>query len=336
MISLKKCAFVIPYFGKFRNYFQLFLNSCKYNKNYDWLFITDNQQKFDFPFNVKKIYMTFDDLKKFVQSKFSFHIELNRPYKLCDLKPAYGYIFHDLLRDYQWWGNCDTDTIMGNLNHFITTSMLNTYDKMFCLGHFIMYKNTYDNNRIFMSNVKGNYWYKKSFSSNEITKFDETWGGLENINELFRLNGKNIYEKDESLNFNPEKLSKFIKQTYNYKNGHFEDEKNYKNKLIVWKDGVLRRYTFGKSSVESHEYMYLHLQNRSMDLNITPTSSNFYTVIPNEFNSLKKNTLEDYLKTLPEIQFKYRLFNFLQMDKLNDLWINGKKTFVKFRDNVWH
>ncbi|WP_368731163.1 DUF6625 family protein [Lacticaseibacillus paracasei] len=37
---MKKCCFVIPYFGNFPNYFQLFLNSCKKNPHYDWLFFT--------------------------------------------------------------------------------------------------------------------------------------------------------------------------------------------------------------------------------------------------------------------------------------------------------
>ena len=33
---MEKVVFIIPYFGKFNNYFQLFLNSCAYNKKFEW------------------------------------------------------------------------------------------------------------------------------------------------------------------------------------------------------------------------------------------------------------------------------------------------------------
>ncbi|WP_333562533.1 DUF6625 family protein, partial [Lactobacillus amylovorus] len=45
---MKKGAFIIPYFGHFNNYFQLFLNSCKYNSNYDWIIFTDDRTKYDY------------------------------------------------------------------------------------------------------------------------------------------------------------------------------------------------------------------------------------------------------------------------------------------------
>ena len=54
---MKKCCFIIPYFGNFPNYFQQFLNSCKTNQDYDWLIITDNVENYNYPKNVKKIKM---------------------------------------------------------------------------------------------------------------------------------------------------------------------------------------------------------------------------------------------------------------------------------------
>ena len=49
----KNCIFIIPYFGKFNNYFQLFLNSCSTNENYNWLILTDDDGKYDYPKNVE-------------------------------------------------------------------------------------------------------------------------------------------------------------------------------------------------------------------------------------------------------------------------------------------
>lgn len=65
------------------------------------------------------------------------------------------------MKKYEFWGHCDLDIILGNLNDFITEEMLNTYDKIFCLGHMILYKNDYDINRLFMKPVDGNLLYKK-------------------------------------------------------------------------------------------------------------------------------------------------------------------------------
>ena len=44
---------IIPYFGKFKNYFQLFLESCRVNSSINWLILTDDVRKFDYPKNVQ-------------------------------------------------------------------------------------------------------------------------------------------------------------------------------------------------------------------------------------------------------------------------------------------
>ena len=38
-----KVTFIIPYFGKLPNYFDLFLKSCKYNGGYRWIVFTDDK-----------------------------------------------------------------------------------------------------------------------------------------------------------------------------------------------------------------------------------------------------------------------------------------------------
>lgn len=99
---MKKGVFIVPYFGKFNNYFQLFLNSCKFNKNYDWLFFTDDKTVYDYPDNVTVKYTSFEEIRSFIQSKFDFKISLNYPYKFCDLKPMYGYIFSEYIKEYDF------------------------------------------------------------------------------------------------------------------------------------------------------------------------------------------------------------------------------------------
>ena len=77
-----KKILIMPYFGKFNNYFYLWINSCRYNQDIDWLIITDNNINQELPNNIKVINMTFEELKKYIQQKFEFKINLNTPYKL--------------------------------------------------------------------------------------------------------------------------------------------------------------------------------------------------------------------------------------------------------------
>ncbi|MFQ7323498.1 MAG: DUF6625 family protein [Streptococcus sp.] len=48
--------------------------------------------------------LSFDDLRKKVQSKFDFKISLKTPYKLCDYKGAGGLISEEELKGYDYWG----------------------------------------------------------------------------------------------------------------------------------------------------------------------------------------------------------------------------------------
>ena len=112
-------AYVVPYFGKFPKGFQFWLLSCKCNPSIDWLIFTDDKTPYDYPENVKVTYWTFDQMKKKAQAIYDFPIFLERPYKLCDFKPAYGEIFADELKDYDFWGHCDIDLVWGNIRNFI-------------------------------------------------------------------------------------------------------------------------------------------------------------------------------------------------------------------------
>ena len=124
MNDLKLIGFIIPYFGRFNNYFQLFLNSCKYNTDCDWIIFTDDKRNFNYPDNVSVYYCSFDRIQNLFRSKFDFEIRIERPYKLCDFRPAYGYIFEEYLKGYKYWGYCDVDLIWGNIKHFINATLL--------------------------------------------------------------------------------------------------------------------------------------------------------------------------------------------------------------------
>lgn len=169
---MKRIAFIILYFGKFKNYFPLFLISCKNNPSINWMIFTDDKSDYPYPKNVKVIYTTFEKIKERVQKQFDFQICLNRPYKLCDYKPAYGEIFSDELKDYDFWGYCDIDLIFGNIRRYLTEDILNKFSKVFTRGHFSLYKNSPDVNS-FYRNIDG---FRNAFTMERPFAFDE-WGG---------------------------------------------------------------------------------------------------------------------------------------------------------------
>ncbi|WP_369396079.1 DUF6625 family protein [Lacticaseibacillus pantheris] len=181
---------MVPYFGQFKNYFQLFLNSCKKNPDFDWLFITDSDFNYDVPDNVRVVKSTFNQVKERVQSKFTFKVNLSSPYKLCDLKPMYGYIFEDYLVDYPFWGYCDVDVIWGRISDFVADQEFDKFDKIGDLGHCTFVRNSKSVNRLFMSKLNGTERYKQVLEDDQNESFDEEYD--KSINNIFAEEGLSI------------------------------------------------------------------------------------------------------------------------------------------------
>lgn len=298
---MKKCCFIIPYFGKLPNYFQLFLNSCKYNTDFNWLIFTDTRDDYQYPQNVQMIQMSFEKMKEMANRKLGEKVALLRPYKLCDLRPMYGVIFEEYIKDFKCWGYCDVDTIMGNLSLFITDEMLNQYDKLFALGHMTIYKNTATNNRVFMCLHNGREVYKDIIQSESNNWFDEEWKDDNNINQIFLQQGKHVYENDLSLNID-NLHNKFMQVKYVGKSkapktrGYVIDAK--KDFLCTWECGHLIKYHKSGKKIIKEEYPYIHLQGRKMRLDKHIENCLAYKIIPDEFLPLEfeKVSSENYCK----------------------------------------
>ena len=167
-----KIVMIIPYFGKFPSSFKTWIKSCENNKNIDWIIITDNDMENKYSTNIRVIKTSFEEICFRIQKKFDFKISLQKPYKLCDFKPAYGYIFYEDIKEYDFWGHCDMDMIFGDISFFITDKILKKYKKIMTKGHFTLYKNTKEINEIFKK--KNKYIdYKEVYSQNLNFGFDE-------------------------------------------------------------------------------------------------------------------------------------------------------------------
>ena len=287
----KNCIFIIPYFGKFNNYFQLFLNSCSTNENYNWLILTDDDGKYDYPKNVEVVNMKKSELEEKIKEKFpTLSINLNKAYKLCDFKPAYGYIFSEYIKDYLFWGYCDNDMIFGNIDHFINIDEILKYDKIGVNGHFTLYRNSKENNELFMSNSR----YKYVFESEKICKFDEEFGKDfgDSINNIFVQNHKKIkYIKS---------MADIYVKSSNFKLTFYQEDKDCyytesKDKSIfVWDNGNLYKYKKIKNKIECNEYLYIHLQKRPMKVSLSNYSK--YKIIPNSIENIENNNYKTSFK----------------------------------------
>jgi hypothetical protein len=123
--SKNRIVILICYFGKFPWYFHYFLHSCKFNSCIDFIIITDNNEIIkDLPSNIKIKSTTFEKFKQEVEEKFGFSVYIDYPYKLCDFKPTYGYLFTEFIESYDFWGHGDIDIIFGNIRNFMTDEVL--------------------------------------------------------------------------------------------------------------------------------------------------------------------------------------------------------------------
>ena len=177
---MNSICYVVPYFGTLpKTSFRLWLKSCKANPTVNWIIFTDDKTEYDYPDNVKVYYTTLDEIRERFQSFYDFPIVLDRGWKLCDYKIAYGEIFEKELKGYDFWGNCDIDLMWGNIRKFYTDEILEKYDKIGYQAHSTLYKNTPEVNKRYRTVIDGLDNYKMAFSESEGHAFDEV--GIEEI-----------------------------------------------------------------------------------------------------------------------------------------------------------
>lgn len=117
-------AVVIPYFGRWPFWFDFFLASCARNPTFHWLIHTDCGVPVGAPPNVTFVETTFADYKARVRGKLGIPFDPASPYKLCDLKPALGFLHEEELMGFDLWGIGDIDVIYGDLASWFTVERL--------------------------------------------------------------------------------------------------------------------------------------------------------------------------------------------------------------------
>lgn len=229
--------------------------------------------------------MSFDKFKNYLKNKFEFPIALENAYKLCDLKPAYGYIFEEEIKAYDFWGHCDVDLIFGNIRNFLSDSVFENFDKILSWGHLSIYRNSYEVNRWFktLPPIEPKYAYDKVFQFPDNLAFDEfggkkSWGGMI---KMIRNSGISIYDE---MDFDD------IRQTqWSFYSLRPVAGKTYSLKLLSrmpsyysYKDGILLRHIMTPDGEDVSESLYVHFQKRKMDVASGIDNNNFF-IVPNIF-----------------------------------------------------
>lgn len=270
---MKSIALIIPWYGPFHNYFDLWLQSAAYNNTIDFFLITDNDPIINSPPNVHFIAMAFSEIKKRFEENAGFPVKIS-PYKLCDFKPLYGLTFQDIVGAYDYWGHCDVDLIFGDIRHFLTDEVLSV-ERVLQRGHFSLYKNNEKMNYLFKKTaLKDNmaYPYTKAWTTNYSCYFDE-FLGMNIVTDLYCTSI--IDHRMEDMVLDP--------AAHRYT---FCSDVNQRKYYCRWKEGHLYRQFYNEAGIAEgpeQEYMYLHLQKRTMKRNIKDEVPVQYYIVPNAF-----------------------------------------------------
>ena len=270
---MKKIRLIIPYFGKLPTFFPYFLLTAKRNQKIDFLIYTDQKvDQFEIlnAKNIEFVTLSFDELREKIQSKFDFKISLKTPYKLCDYRVAYGLIFEEELKEYDYWGFCDTDVLLGDIYQFLEKHSFfeDDYARYGLFGHLQIFKNSQEINYIFMSGQGSNYRldYQNVFTNDQSFIFDEA-NGIQKIFE--KCHFKQLQDKF----FDDIDISHFSFREY----GENEPKRYY-----FWsEENGLESINLIDGNIEINRPLYAHFQKRVIKCPEFRLVDSFY-VIPNQ------------------------------------------------------
>lgn len=305
---MKSIILIHPYFGKLPNFFYFWLESCATNTTINFLIITDQDIKSDYP-NIRIINSTLSEVKQKIEEYVEFTVNLNKPYKLCDFRPIYYKIFSEYLNGYDFWGYCDNDMILGDIRHFITDEILNSYDYILGMGHMHLQRlNDPKYEQVWKSsgcNKKGLTW-KEVFTNEENCWFDELPHGVSA--QYFRMHPEKFFSGFTStgryfeacdFKYKDSFIDTFntysVYSTSMYKIGAKEfpfwtrkQTDDLRNIVYIKQGNKLYKAGICNHGVKYEEILYAHFYKRKLHIHTTNTHN--YIIRPNAFIKMKQIT----------------------------------------------
>jgi hypothetical protein len=169
-----RIAILIPYFGDWPVWMNFFIESCRWNRDIDWLLISDREPPENSAPNVCYHRVSFEDYREQLSDALGVKVGANDAYKLCDLRPALGHVHAPTLSGYDFVGFGDLDVIYGDIRSFYDDELLSNYDLISShsdriSGHLCLMRNREDVVTAFRQ-VRG---WKDAFRRSDNVTFDE-------------------------------------------------------------------------------------------------------------------------------------------------------------------
>lgn len=280
---MKSIIIIFPHFGILPPQYKMWRASALSNSDIDFLFFTDCNVEPATNIIVHK--MSFNEFKAIIQSKFDFPIVLNNPYKICDYRPAFAFIFSEYMKKYDFWGWGDLDLVYGDIRHFITEDVLSHHKMISGWGHFTLYQNDEDTNTFFMKSIEGFINFKEVFTQQASMFFDEY--NYKGMGDKWR----ECRADDCWLEWSFDNVSR-PKESYHFCSLNRE----WKQVIFEHIGKKLYMLRFNNGQIEKKESMYAHFQHRR---NMKDKVSNYthFLVTP--------DAILDYPKTMVSIRLRY-------------------------------
>ncbi|RDC56214.1 hypothetical protein DU508_11425 [Pedobacter chinensis] len=185
----KKMILILPYFGSWPKYLDLYLKGCSNNKWLTVLFITNCKTPRNYPPNVKFIKKELHEISSLISERLNIpNYELSSSYKLCDFKPTYGHLFNEHIKNYDYWGFGDIDLIYGSLDSFYFPKIDKDYDVIsareeIVSGSLTFIKNNIYNNLLFKKLENFDLLIKSEAYEgiDETSHVEDMWQGLNKL-----------------------------------------------------------------------------------------------------------------------------------------------------------
>ncbi|UKK50377.1 hypothetical protein L6472_10130 [Prevotella sp. E13-17] len=302
---MKKIAIVTTYHGKFPNNIYFWFKSIEKNPTIDFFLFTDLEVKVSFP-NLKVVKRSFNELIQMAQDNFDFKISVPRAYKYPDFRPAFGEIFAEFLKEYDFWGFSEQDLVYGDIRHFFTDELLEKYDKLLGNGHLTLYRNNPEVNASYK--LVDNPTYKFVYTHGRNFYFEEYWGT------------SRYWDKNRSNRFyqgKPFDDVNYYRAEFYPDHGVAKDEKNI---IYSFENGKVFRYSEKDGMVKKTECLYVHFQKRLMQLNTEV--ADYFTMIPDAYIPFIENVTLETLRKYGYSRCKYtkRYFQILKKEKITSFW----------------
>jgi hypothetical protein len=248
-----RATMIVCYFGSLPGWFPVFARSCGANP---WLTVTvvgDARPPAGSPGNVVHVPMSFDEVVRRVDRLIGGGAAIVRPYKLCDVRPAYAEIFPELVDGFDWWGWGDVDVVHGDLTAAVADGLRGPYSMLLTQGSLCLCRNTPQMRQLYRGTAPDAPTFDEVVRDPANRIFDEAPG----LHRIAASQNVPVFRNATAadVNSSPHRMT--------LANPWF-GEADYPHQVFVWREGRVFREAWDGDRFLRREFGYVHLQKRRL------------------------------------------------------------------------